>query len=175
MNKTRSLCLAVFFVAALSISANADIWNARFVSLDGGFSIDLPTSIDQGVRPVGSMSTGAATYTWKVPEGDFTVGFVNEIRGANDAFLVLNELADTVSASIAKAGGTLTERIEFNSSGNPGIQLKIARSDSFSINRFILVNDRLYILSVNWKEGTESSRVRILDSFEVIDTKALIA
>ncbi len=175
MNKKRSLSLAVFLAATLTTSVYADIMNAKFVSFDGGFTIDLPTNIDQGVRPVGSMSTDAATYTWNVNEGNFTVGFVNGIRGANDAFKVLNDLADTVSASLTKAGGTITERIEFNSSGHPGIQLRVKRDDGFSINRFLLVNDRLYILTVNWKRGAEGSRIRILDSFEVIDTKALIA
>jgi hypothetical protein len=178
MNKRRGLVTAVL-VAAFAVSAfaqKADVVNAKFVSVDGGFMIDLPGSIDTGVRPVGSLDTGAGTFTWHVPEGRFTVGYVDGIRGEDKSFAVLNEFADSVTATQTKGGGKITERTEFSYNGSAGIQLRIRRGEAFAVNRFILVKNRLYIITADFPRADGEPAVNaILDSFEVIDSRSLVA
>lgn len=179
MNKKRGLVSAVLVAAVFAVSAfaqKADVINAKFVSVDGGFMIDLPSNIDTGVRPVGNLDTGAGTYTWHVPEGAFTIGFVDGIRAEDKSFAVLNEFANSVTATQAKAGGKVTERVEFSHNGNAGIQLRIKRGEAFALNRFILVKNRLYIITADFpRAGGEPAVTAILDSFEVIDSRSLIA
>ena len=167
--------LAVFLAAAFNIPALGQIVDAKFVSYEGGFTIDLPSTIDQGVRPVANMSHGAATYSWKLPDGNFTIGFVDGIRPYQDGFDVLNELSDKVTLSLSKTGGKITERIEFNYDGHPGIQITVNRGDHPSINRFILAGNRLYTLVADHGPGSGNIWLRVMDSFEIIDAKALIA
>jgi hypothetical protein len=171
----KGLYLAFFLTAAFSISAPGQIVDAKFVSYEGGFTIDLPSTIDQGVRPVGNISHGAATYSWKLPDGDFTIGFVDGIRPYQDGFDVLNELSDKVTLSLSKTGAKITERIEFNYDGHPGIQVTVNRGKGPSINRFILAGNRLYTLVADHRPDSGKIWLRVMDSFEIIDAKALIA
>ena len=179
MSNKRSLAAAVALTVVLGIPVSAqrsDIIGARFVSVQAGFSIDLPSSADDGVLPIGSASTEAGTYIWKRPEGNFTVGFVDGIPGFTDGFAVLNEFADSVTANQLKAGSKVSERMEFSSNGYPGVELRIKRKTGFAVNRCVLVRKRLYILTADFAEGeNESVILSILDSFQPIDRYLLVA
>ena len=175
----RSFVSAVLFTAALSVSVfsqTARLVDAKFVSHDGGFAIDLPSRMDGGVRPIGDLNGGAGTYSWNVPEGSFTVGFVEGLQVTGDSFRVLNDFADRVILTQSKTGGKTMERVEFSFDGNPGVQLRIRRGKINAINRFILVKSRLYILTANFDgPDGEDDVTAILDSFEVLENRSLIA
>src|SRR5437763_15317497 len=96
----RSFVSTVLFTVALSVSVfpqTARVISAKLVSQDGGFAIDLPSRMDGGVLPVGDLNGGAGTYSWNVPEGSFTVGFVEGLHVTGDSFRVLNDFADRVT------------------------------------------------------------------------------
>ena len=175
--KTRLLVVLItgLLASCFPSFAQAQVVNIKFVSIDGGFAIDLPSNVDEGVRPVGSLSSGAATFSWRISEGNFTVGFVDGVRSSGDGYLALNVLADAVARSRGRADAKVVDRAEFTFYGNPGIELKLMRNAMRSINRFILVKDRLYILTVDFPANrTETAIEGILDSFELIDGRALI-
>jgi len=175
----RSFVSAVLFTAALSVSVfsqTSSLVSAKFVSRDGGFAIDLPSNMDGGVRPVGDLNGGAGTYSWNVPDGSFTVGFVEGMHVSGDSFSVLNDFADRVTGSQSRTGGKIIERIEFSLDGDPGIQLKIRRGKINAINRFILARNRLYVLTADFDDSDgDDSVTAILDSFELLENRSLIA
>lgn len=169
------LAALVFSVGAF---AQGEVVRAKFVSIDGGFAIDLPNRIDESIRPVGSMSAGAGSFTWRVAEGTFTIGFVDGVSAKpGDGFSKLNDLAASVDAVQSRLGGKLIDRSEFSFDGYPGTELRIERPDGVrAIIRFILVGQRLYILTADWPAvKDEIVPRRILDSFELTDSRALIA
>ena len=138
--------------------------------------IELPSDANSGVLPIGSLSSGAGSYTWKVPEGKITVSFVEGFHGFNDGFAVVNDFADSVTASLNKTDGSVTERTEFSFNGHPGLELRIKRNAGCSINRFILAGDRLYILTGNFARDDNDFRIlEILDTFQTMDHGNLIA
>ena len=165
-------------MATLAQAGSARFVPAKFVSIDGGFSIDLPNRTDASVRPIESVSMGAGTFTWHLPEGTFTVGFVEGISVLPaEGFRVLNELAAASEAAQAKTGAKVIDRCEFSFDGFPGIELRTERLGGVrSINRFILVGQKLYVIAADWSvSGNEKSVKKILDSFELADPKSLIA
>jgi hypothetical protein len=173
MFKRRMILAAASFVVLSALSVvcqSADIAKTRFVSTNGRFTIDLPAEANDEVLPVGSATDGAATYTWTLPEGKISISFVEGIRGFSDGYVVVNDLADSVTASQLKAGGKVIERIEFSDKGHPGLELRLGRRSGSAVNRFILVRNRLYILTVNpTAEDNMSRMIEILDSFRALE------
>jgi hypothetical protein len=183
MINNRRLFAAVLLAAVWSLAVYAQdnsgkIVTVKFVSVDGGFKIDLPNTIDESIRPVGSMSSGAGSFTWRVPEGTFTVGYVEGVSVVpGEGFRALNELAAAAEAAQAKAGAKIVDKCEFSLDGAPGIELRAERPAGIrSINRFILAGGRLFILTADWPSTSDGrSAKKILDSFELADTRALTA
>ena len=179
----RSVFAAVLFAAVCASTAfgqsdTGRFVRSRFVSFDGGFTVDLPSRTDNSIERVGSIFSGASTFSWRYDKGNFTIGYVDDIPAIpGNGFRPLNDLADTVAATLAKTGGKVVDRCPFSFNGYPGIELRIdRRAGSGSINRFILVGHRLYILTADWPlEGSEAASRQVLDSFDLIDTKALVA
>jgi hypothetical protein len=179
MFNRRTVPSAVFFAvlfATCVYGQRAELMNTRFVSPDGGFKIELPSEASHGVLPVGNLSNEAGSYTWKIPEGKITISFVEGIHGFNDGFEVVNDFGDSVTASLVKTEGKVMERTEFSFDGHPGLELRIKRNSGSSINRFILVGDRLYILTANFTRDDNDFRLlQILDTFQTMDHGSLIA
>jgi hypothetical protein len=183
MPNIKVLFAAVLFAAACSFTAFAQdapgkFVRSKFVSLDGGFTIDLPSKTDAAIEPTGSLSAGAGTFSWKNDMGSFTVGFVDGISAPpEEGFAALNQLAESVTSTQSSSGSKVVHRSPFSFGGHPGIELRVERPNGArAINRFILVGRRLYVLTADWPASKDEPAARlILDSFEPIDTKALIA
>ena len=173
-----ALLAAVWSLAVFAQDSSAKIVRAKFVSVDGGFKIDLPNTINESIRPVGSISSGAGSYTWRVAEGTFTVGYVEGVSVVpSEGFRALNELAAAAEAAQQKAGAKVVDECEFSLDGAPGIELRAERPAGVrAINRFILAGGRLYILTADWPASANESSVRkILDSFELTNGRELLA
>jgi hypothetical protein len=178
MKYLKFLAAAAAVLVFSSTGFAQDVVPAKFVSIDGGFRIDMPSRVDESIRPIGSMSAGAGSFSWRVREGDFTVGFVEGISvPPNEGFAKLNDLAATVDETLARSGAKLIEKCEFSFDGYPGIELRVERPGGIrAINRFILAGRRLYILTADFPAAeNEAVPRKILDSFEITDSKALIA
>jgi hypothetical protein len=183
MLNNRSIIAAVLFAAVCSFTAFAQdgtgkFVRSKFVSLDGGFTVDLPSRTDTSIEPAGILSAGAATFSWKNNKGNFTIGFVDGVAAPpKDGFIALNSLADTVAETQKISASKVVDRCAFSFDGYPGIELRVERSGGArAINRFILVGRRLYILTADWPATKDEAAARqILDSFELIDAKSLIA
>lgn len=166
------------FIFSSGLLAQPEIVPAKFISVDGGFVIDLPNRTDESIRPIESVTTGAGSFTWRLAEGSFTVGFVEGVSTApREGFAKLNELAARVAAVQGRSGARVIDRCEFSFDGYPGIELRIERPGGVrAINRFILVGQRLYVLTADWPAAVnEAAPRRILDSFELNDNKVLTA
>ena len=63
MSKKICVVMTVLLAVACSVSSFGQT-KAKFVSQDGGFTIDLPREGYQGVEPIGDVNSGSGTYAW---------------------------------------------------------------------------------------------------------------
>ena len=168
------MVLAVLIAAVCSASLSAQT-KARFVSQDGGFTIDLPREGYQGVEPLGDLTSGAGTYAWVTDDGQFSVSYLEGAFPLQSAEQSLNSLADTIVNSPVNRQAKVLSRRQFVADGNPVIELRIQRGGGFAINRLIMVKRRLYVLTADWTEGTGTNAAAILESFQLVDGRLLVA
>jgi hypothetical protein len=55
------------------------------------------------------------------------------------------------------------------------IELRIKRPQGWAINRLVVVKRRLFVITADWVDGDGENAAAILDSFELIDSRQLIA
>ena len=174
MHSKICLLVAVLLAAFCSVSVVGQT-KAKFVSQDGGFTIDLPSEGYQGVEPVGDLNSGSGTYAWVTEAGQFSVSYVEGACSMRTATDSLNTLADVILKSPANRQATLLSRKQFVSNGNTVIELRIKRPQGSAINRLVVVKRRLFVITADWVDGDGENAAAILDSFELIDSRQLIA
>jgi hypothetical protein len=174
MRITTGLFLAVLLSAVCSISALSQT-KARFVSQDGGFTIELPREGYEGVEPVGDLTSGAGTYAWITDDGQFSVSYLEGAFSIQSAERSLNSLADLIISSPVNRQAKILSRRMFEREGNPVIELRIQRPGGSAINRLMMVKRRLYVLTADWVEGDGKNPASVLDSFQLVDSNYLIA
>lgn len=174
MHQKTCLLMAVLLAAVCSVSMFGQT-KAKFVSQDGGFTIDLPREGYQGVEPVADFNSGSGTYAWMTDDGQFSVSYVEgdfPIMTAGDS---LNTLADVILRSAANQRVTLLSRKQFVVDGNPVIELRIKREQGSAINRLVMVKHRLFVITADWSDGDGKNASDILESFKIVDSRLLIA
>src|SRR2546423_8523005 len=136
----KKICLIVaVLLAAVCSSPLFGQTKARFISLDGGFSIDLPKDEYEGLDPVGNISSGAGSFSWHTDSGLFTVSFVEGAFPIDQAGLSLNALADAVAGGQTQMKSKVIGRRQFTLNGNPAVEIRIRRATGSAINRFVMV------------------------------------
>ena len=65
--------------------------------------------------------------------------------------------------------------VAVSADGNTIIELRIKRPTGSAINRLVMVKRRLYVITADWLEGSGLNAERVLDSFELVDGRSLIA
>jgi hypothetical protein len=172
----KKICLpsAILVLMVCSISLSAQT-KAKFVSPDGGFTIDLPKEGLQGVDPVGDLNSGAGTYAWMTDNGQFSVSYLENAFPASSANESLKALAAMILKSPINAAAVVVSRRQFEKDGNPTIELRLKRQGGSAINRLIVVKRRLYVLTADWVEGDGAAATSALDSFQLVDGSLLIA
>jgi hypothetical protein len=168
------LLLAVILAAVCSISLSGQT-KAKFVSQDGGFTIDLPKDGYQGVEPIGDLTSGAGSYAWVTDDGQFSVSYLEGAFSIQNADGSLAKLADVILNSPVNKQAKVLSLRSFVVDGYPVVELKIKRAGGSAINRLIMVKRRLYVLTADWIEGDGSAASNILDSFQLVDAKTQIA
>jgi hypothetical protein len=170
------ICLltAISLIAFCSVSISGQT-KAKFVSQDGGFTIDLPREGYQGIEPIGDLTSGAGTYAWVTDDGQFSVSYLEGAFSIQNADVSLNALADTIISSPINRQSKLLGRRQFVSNGDPVVELKIKRPQGFAINRLVMFKRRLFVITADWKDGDGKAAADILDTFAVVDGRLLIA
>ena len=166
--------MAVLLAAVCSVSLYGQT-RAKFVSQDGGFTIDLPREGLQGIEPVGDLTSGAGSYAWVTDQGQFSVSYLEGAFSIQSADGSLAKLADVIANSPVNRQAKILSRRTFVIDGNPVVELKIQRAGGSAINRLIMVKRRLYVLTADWIEGDGAAAEGVLNSFQLVDSKALIA
>jgi hypothetical protein len=174
MQKTIYLLAVLMLMAVCSASTLAQSM-AKFVSQDGGFTIDLPREGYQGVEPIGDLTSGAGTYAWVTDDGQFSVSYVESGFSIQTAEQSLNSLADVIVRSPMNRQAKVLSRRQFVSDGNPVVEICIHRPNGSAINRLIVVKRRLYVITADWVEGDGRGAASIVNSFQLVDATTLIA
>src|SRR6478672_7528985 len=137
MRLTICLLSAAALTAVLSFPASGQT-KARFVSQDGGFTIDLPREGYQGVEPVGDLTSGAGSYAWVTDDGQFSVSYLEGAFSIQRADGSLAKLADVILNSPVNKQAKVLSLRSFVVDGYPVVELKIKRSGGSAINRLIM-------------------------------------
>ena len=170
------ICLIVaVLLAAICSTSTLGQTKAKFVSVDGGFSIDLPKDEFEGLEPVGNVGNGAGSFSWHTDAGLFTVSYVEGAFPIDQAPASLNALADAVAGGQKEMKSQVIGRRQFMFSGNPAVEIRIRRAGGSAINRFVMVGRRLFVLTADWSDGDGSEVIRVLDSFDLIERRSLVA
>lgn len=151
----------------------------NFVSLDGGFTIALPQQNNSftGIKATAGVNKGGSQFTWTVPQGSFLVAYVDRILSTQESKQVLQSSAERVIQGLNNEGSKLISKNEIYSNNHPGIEIVIlSKSNEFGVLRYILVENRLFILTTGWKDSENGrEQLKILDSFRLVDSKAIVA
>ena len=174
MSKKICVVMTVLLAVACSVSSFGQT-KAKFVSQDGGFTIDLPREGYQGVEPIGDVNSGSGTYAWVTDDGQFSVSYLEGAFSIQSAERSLDSLADLIISSPANRQSTILSRRKLVADGNTIIELRIKRPTGSAINRLVMVKRRLYVITADWLEGSGLNSERVLDSFELVDGRSLIA
>jgi len=166
--------MAVIVAVACAVGAFGQT-KAKFVSQDGGFTIDLPREGYQGLEPIGDVNSGAGTYAWVTDDGQFSVSYLEGAFSIQSAESSLEKLADVIISSPANRQATILSRQKFVTNGNLMIELRIKRPTGTAINRLVMVKRRLYVITADWTEGNGNNAEQVLNSFELVDRRGLTA
>ena len=151
---------------------------STFLSLDGGFSVDLPIYLSafEGIRPIPNVSNGGSKYTWKGSAGYFTIAFVTPLNIQTDLKAYLKEADERSIAKLSKLGASVISRTETDVDGFPASDIKFSADGGTYLSRSINAREKYYVLTTYWKENEDgSARLKILDSFKLIDSKSILA
>ena len=166
--------MAVIVAVACAVGAFGQT-KAKFVSQDGGFTIDLPREGYQGLEPIGDVNSGAGTYAWVTDDGQFSVSYLEGAFSIQSAESSLEKLADVIISSPANRQATILSRQKFVTNGNLMIELRIKRPTGTAINRLVMVKRRLYVITADWIDGNGNNAEQVLNSFELVDRQGLTA
>ena len=174
MRLTICLLSAAALTAVLSFPASGQT-KAKFISQDGGFTIDLPREGYQGVEPVGDLNSGSGTYAWVTEDGQFSISYIDGAFPIQTATNSLNALADIILKSPVNRQAQILSRRQFVSNGDPVVELQIKRPQGNAINRLVMFKRRLFVITADWVQGDGKNAAAILDSFEIMDLRSMIA
>ena len=174
MHRKKFVLVAVLLAAVSSVSLFGQT-RAKFVSQDGGFTIDLPREGLQGIEPIGDLTSGSGSYAWVTEDGQFSVSYLEDAFSMRDADGSLAKLADVIVNSPANRQAKIMGRRSFVADGNQVLELKIKRPGGWAINRLIMVKRRLFVLTADWTDGDGSPAQTVLDSLQLVDSKSFIA
>ncbi len=151
----------------------------NFVSVEGEFSIDLPPGLNgfSPIDPVEGESRGGSQYRWNIPQGFFMLGFVDHLAAPKNPKAFLELTGNNFIESMTNRGGILISRRELSLGDNVGLEIKMKLNEELiGVNRHYIVKNRIYTLTSGWKENESGEQqLKILDSFKLIDGKAIIA
>lgn len=144
----------------------------KFVSMEGGFSVDLPEQKDDRTDLTYLFMRGKddGSFTWRNQQRTISILCFNEIFKPTDAKEILKEYIERGTSSSPTSQATLLSKKDFKLFGNPGIELKWKFPTTTVLTRTVMATNRLCVLRAGWPEpdgGAE--QIRVLDSFQFVD------
>src|SRR6476620_11374058 len=161
MSKKICVVMTVLLAVACSVSSFGQT-KAKFVSQDGGFTIDLPREGYQGVEPIGDVNSGSGTYAWVTEDGQFSISYIDGAFPIQTATNTLNALADIILKSPVNRQAQILSRRQFVSNGDPVVELQIKRPQGNAINRLVMFKRRLFVITADWVQGDGKNAAAIL-------------
>ncbi|MDQ3801505.1 MAG: hypothetical protein M3384_18950 [Acidobacteriota bacterium] len=150
---------------------------ADFASIEGGFSIALPSVVNSysTIAPIEGISKGGTMYTWKVPQGMIAISFIDFISETTDTEQVIKTGADSLIENITNKGGVLIGKKEITFSGSRGQEIRLRSKDGYKIiGRHYFVKNRFYNLSAVWESNADEALLLIIfNSFKLLNEKSL--
>jgi hypothetical protein len=156
----------------------APVSGAIFVSMEGGFSIDLPNQFSHvdDIDPVPGSVKGGSNFTWRLKDAAYAAGFIDRILTPMQGLTLVDDLVSQYTEKAQGGGGKLVSRTEFMLGGHRGLAVTVARPTFVSQARYLLVGQRVYVLTAGWLPGNDGAeQIKILDSFRLMDAAAIIA
>lgn len=150
----------------------------NFASIEGGFSLSLPEQISsfRRVEPLEGKTKGGMQFFWQIPQGFYTAGYVDLYLPEEGKNVIETTSADVIKQTISD-GGKLISKKEISFEGNPGLEVIMSLKNAvIVIGRHYVVDKRIYTITSGWREGDDGTKqLKILDSFKLINGKAIIA
>ncbi|MDX6692602.1 MAG: hypothetical protein QOF02_205 [Blastocatellia bacterium] len=156
---------------------------ATFISLDGRFTIALP-SVVSAQKPLKAQTAvgqiEGQTFVWSTARGRFSVTYIDYPKQLADKAkpLLLDELREELVNIAGKSEGSFKGEREMSISGHAGRELRAEFPDETLLAWAFFEQGRLYKLSAtmpNAEPQREAEVRRILDSFKLLSTEQLDA
>jgi hypothetical protein len=162
----------------VSNSAARSNGDSDFISIAGGFSIDLPSQgyNSNPVKSTEGVNKGGEQYDWRQPSGSFSVAYVDRVT-AEGGQQFIEQLAKNLIVRTTESGGSLIEKKNRLFEGRTALEIRFRLSDGMiDLTRYYLIGKRLFMLNAGWKESDNgTAQIKILDSFKVIAVNAALA
>lgn len=148
-----------------------------FVSPEGRFSIALPT-VTSGVKPlsvdtaVGKMQGEASS--WKMKEGNFTVGYVDASQAIDDTVTtakIFASIRDGLASLASSRNGKITAEKQIEIDKHPMLEVKLELPQAVFWQRCYVASSRLYqiVLIVRPEQlADEAVALKVLDTFKIL-------
>ena len=156
----------------------------EFVSNEGGFKVRMPGVPSEVFQPVESKpgTTVGHFYSLITKTAEYAVGyatFARDLETFQPSKLTLDGIRDR---TLAKESGKLLSELDITAAGHPGRALVLEVSDGIFRDRYFLVGNRLYTVTVftlkvkarsdadteGIRKAQESVANRFLDSFNLL-------
>lgn len=173
---------AVFLFSSVCVLSQTT--NELFISPAGGFKINLPKTFDSSKEVsdiFGGFDGNGIRYIWEKPaEYRYQVQYIKiETEKTTLTNLEKTKILESFKKGLIKGlkaeGFPFIEK-SYSFNGNKGAELHFSVDDAKAIIRIFVVNKRIYYLGIiSAIKENESQTVKILDSFNLLDKKSLIA
>lgn len=150
----------------------------NFISVESGFSIDLPKypSSYESIKPDPGISKGGSLFKWRGSGVLFDIRYSEMVGALRDPAKYLDMFGDGYVNGVTKDGGTLKFRRALTIEGSPAVEIRALYQGTTLLVRAIVAGDRWYVLTTGWPEIQDgSSQIKVADSFKLVDRKAVIA
>jgi hypothetical protein len=183
MNNLTKIIYIVFLCTVFYIGARGQS-NDLFVSGEGGFKINLPKNTTRAENfLLDYLQTGGhgKTYIWEDPQNSYYSATYHKFNISKKSLAPAETklLFDTFKEEllkIPKEKGFPVKESPFFINGLRGTEIRVILPQGVILARFAAVGKRIYFLSMTFR-GIEQmdEAVKILDSFQLLDSKSLIA
>ena len=163
----------LLFLTIPLLFSQACAQNKPYVSPEGGFSIDLPSTPSE-VKDAQLAVIGGKKLGWKNDKASFTVSYADTpgASSANAESIVMGS-ADAYIAAMPKSADNIVKN-KVSLEGHPGVEVKSREKDGFTVmTRYYVVDKRLYCVVAMWMGGpNDNYAIRTINSFKVLNPAA---
>ena len=156
-------------------SAPELVKEGKFVSLEAGFSIDLPRQANsyETLEPIPYVSRGGRKFTWTNAAGYFHIEYVFAADWPTDPIANLATGAEKSIMQLSANGAKLIAKTAKTIDGKPALDLVFEKGENIFLIRSLWAGNQLFALSTYWPKTEDGvAQLRILNSFKWINSEA---